>query len=250
MESVKIKDNSQKKLSYEGLAVRALEVNDTWLALHAQILADASTYKLFMFKEYDQDLAISIEEIDKAIQSSIAMVENVSAKTIKTLINSFRKELIEASTLDTDKVAEYFSSLEDFGKTRISKKALENSLGHLKYESIEPYSFIQSKQDLAANYYAETIEYIENKELARATVSLYNGDLAVFESWLISQSLEQGDSTYSLAAIRWALAVASIDMLESLPSNPRQAAREIRKSMLWAVGPENAKSLKKYFLKF
>ena len=250
MESVKIKDNSQKKLSYEGLATRALEVNDPWLALHAQILSDAATYKLFMLEEFEQDFKTSTSEIENAIKNSLSSFENLSSKSIKSIVSSFRKELVSSSALDNSALLANMSSLDHFAKIKLAKKHIEGSLGSLKYNSIEPYSFINAKQDLAANYYAETIEYISKKENSRATVSLYNGDVAVFESWLISQSIEHNDTTYAVAAIRWALAVAALDMLESLPANPKRAAKEIRKALLWAVGPENAASLKKYFLQF
>jgi hypothetical protein len=250
VESVKIKDNSQKKLSYEGLALRALEVNDPWLALHAQILSDSANYKLYMLSEFGQDFDVSTKKIEEAIQAAISGDERLGSKSIKSIISSFRKVLAEQAQLESQSLLIHMSSLEHFAKIKLTKKQLDNSLGRLKYSSIEPYSFISSRQEQAANYYAETIEYIGKQESSRATVALYNGDLAVFESWLISQAMESQDSNYSVAAIRWSLAVAALDMLESLPSNPKSAAREIRKALLWAVGPENAKGLKKYFLQF
>lgn len=250
MESVKIKDNSQKKLSYEGLAMRALEVNDPWLALHAQILSDAAQYKLFMFSQLGQEVKTSTKQIEDAINKSIPSLDNLSNKSIKTIVSAFRKELVQNSGVETSELSKSFAPVDEFGKIKLTKKHLTHSLGKLKYDSIEPYGFINSKQEQAATYYAETIENISKNELSRATVSLYNGDVAVFESWLISQSIESGDNNYSVAAIRWALAVAALDMLESLPSNPKQAAREIRKALLWSVGPENAVSLKRYFLQF
>lgn len=250
MESVKIKDNSQKKLAYEGLALRALEVNDPWLALHSQILSDSAHYKLYMLSEFEQTFEKSTNEIETAINSSILNDDNLGRKSIKSIVLAFRSELLKREDLSVSGFKSELSSLEHFAKIKLTKSQVDNSLGKLKYSSVEPYSFISGKQEQAANYYAETIEYMEKKETSRATVSLYSGDLAVFEAWLISQSMETKDHNYSIAAIRWALAVAALDMLESLPANPKSAAREIRKALLWAVGPENAKSLKKYFLTF
>jgi hypothetical protein len=250
LDSIKLIDNKQKSISYEGLAIRAAELGDSWLALHSQVLADASTYKV-LAEPYEASEA-SLAKIEKAIADSFKSKSKSSKNVYSAIVvvESFRKTLLK--NLDSNAallLKEMLSELDHLVEMEVSAKNIEDSLGQHRFSSIDGYDYIRRKQDEATRLYIQAINH-KNTEPAKSVVFLYQGDLAVFESWLISQSVMLNDSSYVVAALRWSLASAALNNLEGLPNNPKSAAREIRKALLWAVGPENAKSLSKYLLKF
>lgn len=248
LDSIKLIDNKQKSISYEGLAIRAAELGDSWLALHSQVLADASVYKVLA--EPYEDREVSLSKIEKAIAGSFKSKTSKQTYSAIVVVESFRKTLLKS--LDANAallLKDMLSELDHLVEVKVSNKDIEDSLGQHRFSSIDGYDYIRRKQDEATRLYIQAINH-KNTEPAKSVVFLYQGDLAVFESWLISQSVMLNDSSYVVAALRWSLASAALNNLEGLPSNPKSAAREIRKALLWAVGPENAKSLSKYLLKF
>lgn len=248
VDSIRLIDNKQKSISYEGLAIRAAELGDSWLALHSQVLADASTYKALA--EPYEDKAVSLDKIEKAVSNSIKAKGSKKSYSAIVVVESFRKSLLK--NIDANAallLSEMLSELEHLTELTVSAKDIEESLGQHRFSSIDGYDYIRRKQDEATRLYIQAIN-LQSLEPAKSVVFLYQGDLAVFESWLISQSVMLNDSSYVAAALRWSLASAALNNLQGLPNNPKAAAREIRKALLWSVGPENAKSLSKYLLKF
>lgn len=248
VDSIKLIDSKQKSISYEGLAIRAAELGDSWLALHSQVLADASTYKVLAEPYEDKDA--SLAKIEKAIAESFKSKGTKKSYSAVVVVESFRKSLLK--NIDSNAallLGEMLSELDHLSELTIAAKNIEDSLGQHRFSSIDGYDYIRRKQDEATKLYIQAINH-KTVEPAKSVVFLYQGDLAVFESWLVSQSVMVNDTSYVVAALRWSLASAALNNLEGLPSEPKAAAREIRKALLWAVGPENSKSLSKYLLKF
>jgi hypothetical protein len=248
LDSIKIIDNKQKSLSYDGLAARCAELGDGWLALHSQILADSAKYKLIMSLE-NQDLNVSLEMLENAIAESFDSNSNQKSYKVVTIINKFRRKLVMSLPKELrDSFQSELTLLDGFDSLKVSNDAIESSLEKNRF-SAESYEFIRRKQDEATKLYIQAMN-LKDSDPVKSVVALYQGDLAVFESWLVAQSIVLQDETHVVAGLRWALASASLNNLPGLPNNTRKAAKEIRKSLLWAVGPENSKSLSKYLLKF
>ncbi len=248
LDSIKIIDNKQKSLSYDGLAARCAELGDGWLALHSQILADSAKYKLIMSLE-NQDLNVSLDVLENAIAKSFDSSSNQKSYKVVPIINKFRRKLVMSLPKELrDSFQSELTLLDGFDSLKVSNDAIESSLEKNRF-SAESYEFIRRKQDEATKLYIQAMN-LKDSDPVKSVVALYQGDLAVFESWLVAQSIVLQDETHVVAGLRWALASASLNNLPGLPNNTRKAAKEIRKSLLWAVGPENSKSLSKYLLKF
>jgi hypothetical protein len=248
LDSISIIDNQQKTISYEGLAQRALEIDDPWLSLHAQLLADAAVFRL-VAQKYPGINRDTIRDINYAIGWAFdSMIESEEYSLVE-VISEVREALTKRAEELADAMVSAFSPIDVFKGLILDKKSAAKSLGFIRYANIEPYDFIKNKQDEATRAYVNAIQLSADAP-AKAVAYIYQADLAVFESWLIAQSIAMDDFTYALASIRWALASASLSNLEGLPNRPAAAAKEIRKSLLWSVGPENAKSLRKYLMKF
>lgn len=248
LESIALIDNKHKSISYEGLALRCAGIGDSWLALHAQILSDASKYKVIMVHE-GQSISDSILKLEEVLNSTFRLESSQKSYKVNTIINKFRKVL--AQTIPTEIKADFLKGLNDLSELnnlKLTDASINKSLGNNRFASIEGYEFIRRKQDEATKLYIKAMN--SQNQPAQAVVFLYQGDLAVFESWLVSQSIVLNDDSFVLAGIRWALASAALNNLEGLPNNTKKAAKEVRKALLWAVGPENSKSLTKYLLKF
>jgi hypothetical protein len=248
MDSIRTVDNQHKSISYEGLAQRALEIKDPWLSLHSQILADATVFRLVSQKHRGAE-ANDADDIHYSIGWAFDIMEESEEYHVYKIVEEIRNALCRRAAAISDILMSEFSTLEGFDGLTINRSSPVNSLGFIRYSNIEPYEFIKTKQDEATRAYVNVIQ-LSAESPSKASAYIYQADLAVFESWLVAQSIAMKDETYVLAAIRWALATASLETLEGLPNKPKLAASEIRKSLLWAVGPENAKSLRKYLMKF
>jgi hypothetical protein len=249
LDSIKIIDNKQKSLSYDGLAARCAELGDGWLALHSQILADSAKYKLLMLSQ-EQDFQDSLHTLEAAITESFASNSTQKSYKVVTIINKFRRKLVSSVPKELRKsFEEELTLLDGFDALKVSADTIISSSENNRFAVTESYEFIRRKQDEATRLYIQAMN-LKDSDPVKSVVALYQGDLAVFESWLVAQSIVLEDESHVVAGLRWALASAALNNLEGLPNNTKKAAKEIRKSLLWAVGPENSKSLSKYLLKF
>lgn len=248
MDSIRVIDNQQKSISYEGLATRAAEINDPWLSLHSQLLADAALFRLAAEKQMGSS-ANAIQDMDYAIGWAFDTMKEADEYLLVDIISEVRSALLRRVEGISDVLMSQFAPIEALQGLALNQNSAANSMGFVRYSNIEPYEFIKHKQDEATRAYVNAVK-LSKESPAVAVAYLYQADLAVFESWLVAQSVAMKDYSYALAAIRWTLATSSLETLDGLPSKPNLAAREIRKSLLWAVGPENAKSLRKYLMKF
>lgn len=232
-------DSKQKKSAFQGLAHEYAREGNSWMTVHAQFLSDVFTAENILLQK-----SLPSEQFKNSVFSQITS-NLINVDNTRTAVEAYRK--IMAGSLPVEIV-------QDWETTISSLDYLDNIVGTVDSAPV-PIAKAgrigeMSAQDYALGRRREQGEYLANANATYAagdaweTINnMYNADLSGFEAWLVQRSIVLGDEDLVFCDLLWALAVAALEQLTSLPEDPRQAVFIVRSRLAWVVGPREAKDL-------
>lgn len=238
--SLIVMDAAHKERAYRGLARHYAETGDAWLALHAQSAADIAAATVAVGQApalvslagelVEEGLPLSGETGD-AEGALIALREKVAACVPLHRRDTWRARLQDPSYLRTLPMA----------------RAQElRSMAAARLAGDTPVAFVSRRLSESRDGMSEAARLRVAGESWQAVEACYDSDLAAFEAWLVARSFEVGDEDLAQVEMRWALAVAVLETLTSLPEEFRAAAEIVRSRLVWVVGPADAPDLARY----
>lgn len=233
-------DATQKELAYRGLGRQYVEQGNAWLALHAFASADIhAALRVLVSNGYDaQEFLKTANDAFPTVSDRLADGGNPfhSLVTVRTRILLSLPEEVRGEWHHGIGMADIFDGLDVLNVDRLNDMVRDHFDGKTVEEFIawaytESYRLAAS----AARKRAAGDEW-------GAVVDSYAADLSAFEAWLFERSLSIGDTTFSQAEMRWALAVASLETISALPENATDASFLVRSRLAWALGPVDAEA--------
>jgi len=245
MSSVKeiaVLDAEHKEKSYRGLAHHYAKNGNTWMAVHAQATADVAALTVALnqrFNFVDAAAALSDGGVKTAGDSSDA----------KHAVEQFR--IFLAERLTEEQRAAWRARLAPLayleGLPAISPDWLRETVS-ARFDELDPADFVSTKMADAVSHMSKATVLLSEGREWEAIEACYESDLNVFEGWLINRSIFVKDTEFVQTEMRWALAVAVLESLSSLPTDFSEAAAVVRSRLVWVVGPNDAEDLADHFL--
>lgn len=232
-------DSMQKKKAFQGLAHTYAREGNSWMAIHSQFISD-----LFAVEHLLLEQGASTDDfrgvILSAITSNVIDVENARVAVEnyrKILRGSLPEEIAQQWETGIAKL-DYLNTIigmVDSAPARIAKA------GRVGEMSVQDYALGRRREQ--GEYLANANAMYEAGDMWEAINNMYNADLSGFEAWLVQRSIVLGDEDLVFCDLLWALAVAALEQLTSLPEDPAQAVFIVRSRLAWVVGPREAKDL-------
>lgn len=241
-----LNDAEHKARAYKELAHVFISTGDTWIALHAQFLSDLA---LILTLEADSPAYADSEGNVPLISALQGMQLDLETKDAKRILDKIRNTI--GSMLEESVRAKWQTSLApiDYLRDRKLSPGSLKTRREARLRNMYPEDFIASRFQEADNYAREALSFMEKDNKFEALRTAYMSDLAVFEGWLVGNSISCGDNDLILTELRWSLAMTSL----SAPRNPAdpviKTIGDIRSRLVWAVGQSDAKDLARHFCK-
>jgi hypothetical protein len=233
-------DATQKELAYRGLGSQYVEQGNAWLALHAFASADLHA-ALRVLASNGYDAAPFLQATSEAFPSIANRFED-GMNPFQALVTSRTRMLLclpeelRGEWHHSLGMADIFEGQDILSLDRLNDMVRDHLDGRTVEEFID-WAYTESYR-LAA---AAARKRAAGDEWG-AVVDSYAADLAAFEAWLFERSLSIGDTTFSQAEMRWALAVAALENISALPEDATDASFLVRSRLAWALGPVDAEA--------
>ena len=233
-------DARHKEQAYNGLARHYVESGDAWFALHAQNVADVCV-AVALLSENGFEPFHFLESLADGIAADIdGPTPPVTAVQVLD-----RARTLIAHALPFEVVDQWSDAVTDLPGLELLPRANPAAAALLTQsrlgESGTVEHFIEAKHSIAHAGYIEATEYLQRGDHENAVAVTYIADLAAFEAWVFSRSIEVGDLSFVQAEMRWSLAVAALAGVGELPLDAEDAVALLRSRLAWALGPREAK---------
>jgi hypothetical protein len=238
-----VADAQHKEKAYPGLAREIALQGDFWLATHVQFLSDISS-------------AIAIGGLNPAItgldgNNMLATVlERLSGEFAgqdgRTIISLLRDQIeLMLSATDAALWRKRLPFLDYLGDSIVTPDLLitkrTNRLG-----DASPADFIKARFKDADTSMDTVLTLLSNDQEKEAIAASFSSDLAAFEAWLITRSINCGDEILALTEIRWALGKAVLADMPPVDKGFNDAIQIVRSRLAWVAGPIDARDLARH----
>lgn len=232
--------------SCQGLALRAAELSDAWLAINSQFVADLMALQFAIIKHEEKDATQIHEMLDSIWAESLKSVSEVldsrEANCVADIV-SLSRDVVEAHISELS--YEYFTSIvapaDSFSHLELNSQSLRESFGLLYFSSASSDVLASRKlfdaEKLYAEYYA-----LKQDSLPAAFSALYSADKSFLEAWLIECSKAAEDDTRGSIAIKFALVNAYLHQLTGIPTNIENYELLVRGAIVRGLGPDDGKA--------
>lgn len=242
-------DAAQKAVAYSGLARNYLNNGETWMAVHSQVAADLSAAKSVC--GFDPSLLLNEDGVSLfSTYLAAAPAKQFAAKANALNVVEYIREgiltLIPA-TLEESWTAS-LSDLSGFADRVLGNDLLASAFVTARLGDLSPEAFVVSRFEEAADFFAQSVDAEISGDMELAVKAHHQGDLAMYEGWLVQRSIDVNDRALIQTTLRWDLAMAAIDALGVLPEDPQSISWLVRSRMAWALGTEDAKRFAEVFV--
>lgn len=244
---VDVIDAQHKERAYRGLALHyALTVGDAWLALHAQVAADLAAATVVGCENPTlvgpdgvpalagalQDASVHLDGEPGDAEHALAAVRNVIEHALpESSRGAWRARLADIA---------FLSALPP------ATPDLVQDMNDDRTQGMDVDDYIQMRYDEADEHMDRAGALRRDGQEWEAIQATYASDLCAFEAWLLARSVNVGDEDCVQAEMRWALAVAALEALTSLPTDVDEASFLVRSRLAWAVGPHDARDFARH----
>lgn len=238
---------ARQMTAYQGLAKRACDLGEGWLALNAQSAAVwlGAQFTLVKFARKNEsalDIENSLNELwEKAQEETAAVVPADGAEISLDLVLAVSYKIIRDSL--NARAKKYFDSIvtpaELFADVTVSKDSMNS---HFAWETLGPAStdiLVSRKLYDAKKLYKEFYMLREESRTA-AYAALYQADMLSFEAWLLQRSKDIKDDSRAFVGIQLALANAYLQQLPGIPTAPVVYEEHVRGSFARTLGLDDA----------
>jgi hypothetical protein len=246
-----VADARVKALAYDALAERYLRAGETFLALHAQIAADIALAvslgaedPLRFARGRNADVVIERALSRTSLAPWRRLSPEASARDMLEAIRRFMRHRLPLSM--AGKWGRALTPSTRFVAAPPVDTTLAANFAKGRLRNRDPYQWVNAKFRSADLYAQRALTLNDLGRRRQALRAWFASDLAAFEGWLVSRSIAAGDRLLVQTELRWELAMAAIEQIDSLPEDFNTARVRVRSCLAWAVGPELAQDLAKH----
>lgn len=234
-------DAEHKERAYQGLARHYLSSGESWLALHAQLIADLAAANAVSGYNVSQNRTPDGANTLATLLGSASTTSLGESVNPKNAVDRARKEI--EKVVDTRVLRAWENRLSDPSAYEFASDATPTAARVLRETRLggqSPEEFVTSRRTAAEANYQYAVQCYDAGDEWGAIEAIYGADLFNFEAWLVQRSINAGDDLLVQVELKWTLAMKAIDQMGAMPTVLNDAVRLVRSRLAWALGPVDA----------